>query len=149
MILVDANLLLYAKITDFPQHPAATDWLEARLNGPTRVGLPWPSLLAFLRLSTNGRIFPRPLAMGASWDQVEEWLALEPVWVPGPTEHHAATLAGLVREATPGPKVVPDAHLAALAMEHGLVLCTTDRGFARFEGLRWEDPLDQGGPRIG
>jgi|SoiMethySBSTD1v2_1073268.scaffolds.fasta_scaffold668896_3 predicted nucleic acid-binding protein len=124
MILIDANLLLYAKVADYPQHLRAAAWLEARLNAPDRVGLPWPSLLAFLRLITNPRLFVRPLRLADAWAQVEEWLALPPVWIPMPTAN-----------------LVPDAHLAALALEHDLTLCSSDQDFARFPGLRWENPL--------
>jgi len=141
VILVDANLLLYAKVADFPQHARAREWLEERLNGLAPVGLPWPSLLAFLRLGTNARVFPCPLAVEEAWSQVEEWLGLEPAWVPRPTDRHPEVLGGLLRAVSPGPKAIPDAHLAALAIEHGLVLCTSDTGFARFPGLRWEDPI--------
>jgi toxin-antitoxin system PIN domain toxin len=84
MILVDANLLLYAKVADYPQHPRAAAWLEARLNAPERVGLLWPSLLAFLRLITHPRLFAQPLSLADAWAQVEEWLALPSVWSPCP-----------------------------------------------------------------
>ena len=74
MILVDANLLVYARVEDFPQHRAAHAWLDQQLNGRTGVGLPWQSLLAFVRLTSNPRIFARPLSLGEAWTQVEEWL---------------------------------------------------------------------------
>ncbi len=141
MILVDANLLVYASISSFSEHRRAQEWLDGRLNGEDRVGLPWPSLLAFLRLVTNSRIFPRPLAMSDAWRQVEAWLACDTAWVPSPGERHAAILARLL--AGPGVvgNLVPDAHLAALALEHGLELASSDGDFARFPGLRWINPL--------
>jgi toxin-antitoxin system PIN domain toxin len=141
VILVDANVLLYAKISDYPQHRAAGGWLDGRLNGPARVGLPWTSLLAFLRISTNPRLFERPLGISAAWQQVEEWLAVPQVWIPLPTDRHAEVLGELVRGSSPAGPLVSDADLAALAIEHGLVLCSTDGDFARFPGLRWENPL--------
>ena len=141
MILVDASLLLYAKFADFPQHPAAGTWLDEKINGPHRVGLPWESLVAFMRLATNRRVFATPLSSTAAWEQIAQWLAQPPVWVPLPTEAHGATMAALVEASRPTAKLVPDAHLAALAVEHGLVLCTTDGDFARFPNLRWENPL--------
>jgi uncharacterized protein len=144
LILVDANLLVYAKVEDFPQHVASRTWLEGRLNGHTRVGLPWASLLAFVRLVTNPRIFDRPLPVGEAWTQVEEWLALPKVWVPLPTPQHADVLARLIHATGATGNVIPDAHLAAVAIEHGLVVCTTDGDFARFPGLRWENPLGAG-----
>ena len=111
------------------------------MNGRARVGLPWPSLLAFIRLASNPRWFPSPLSMDDAWDQVTEWLELPPTWSPAPTERHAATLEPLVRGTGLTPKLVMDAHLAALAIEHGLVLCSADRDFARFPGLRWQNPV--------
>jgi toxin-antitoxin system PIN domain toxin len=141
MILVDANLLLYAKVSDYPQHARARSWLEARLNGPNRVGMPWPSLLAFLRLITNPRLFDNPLSMEQAWAQVQEWLRLPTVWVPCPTDRHANILAPLLQVSGSSANLVPDAHLAALAIEHGLTLCSSDSDFSRFVGLRWENPL--------
>jgi uncharacterized protein len=141
MILVDANLLLYAALSRFPQHEAARDWLDARLNGPTKVGLPWPSLLAFLRIATNARIFERPMTVANAWVNVRQWLDRDTAWIPAPTERHASLLEGLLAEAGAGANLVPDAHLAALAIEHGLELCSSDRGFARFSGLRWSNPI--------
>ncbi|MGH7314430.1 MAG: type II toxin-antitoxin system VapC family toxin [Candidatus Rokuibacteriota bacterium] len=141
MILVDANLLIYAHVSALPQHAAARTWLDDRLQGTSRIGLPWPSLLAFVRVVSNPRVFQHPEPVPSAWQQVEDWLDQEPVWVPTPTEQHRTTLAPLLREATDRPYLVPDAHLAALAIEHGLTLCSTDRDFARFPGLRWENPL--------
>ena len=141
MILLDANLLIYAHVRDFPQHQAARDWLDARLNGAAPVGLPWPSLLAFLRLTTNPRVFERPEPVAEAWRQVLAWVGSESAWIPQPTERHGEILGALL--AAPGvhANLVPDAHLAALAIEHGLILCSTDGDFARFAGLRWENPL--------
>jgi uncharacterized protein len=141
VILVDANLLVYASISSFPQHGAARSWLDDRLNGSARIGLPWASLLAFLRLVTNARIFERPLSMSDAWSQVAGWLACDLVWLPSPSERHSQVLEALL--AGPGMQgnLVPDAHLAALAIEHGLELCSTDGDFARFAKLRWSNPL--------
>lgn len=141
MILVDANLLLYAVISDYPQHEAAHDWLDARLNGHARVALPWPSLLAFLRISTNPRLFAQPFRMVDAWRRVEAWLQLDNVWTPAATARHREVLGTLLTGAGGSPKLVSDAHLAALAIEHGLVLCSTDGDFARFGEVRWENPI--------
>jgi hypothetical protein len=141
VILVDANLLTYARSAASPDHAAARSWLDTRLNGTAAVGLPWPSLLAFVRVTSNPRIHPRPLAVGEAWRQVEAWLDCPPVWIPTATERHRAVLAPLVTQAGSRSDLVPDAHLAALAIEHGLILCSTDGDFARFPGLRWENPL--------
>lgn len=141
MILLDANLLLYATISDFAQHPAARAWLDDRLNAPVRVGLPWPTLLAFLRISTNPRVFPRPLAMSEAWQRVVTWLDLHNVWTPEPTERHRELLDSFLTGNAGSSKLVSDAHLAAIAVSHGLVLCSTDGDFARFKPLQWENPL--------
>ncbi len=123
------------------QHRAARVWLDGQLNGPNPVGLPWPSVLAFLRLVTNPRVFEHPETAADAWAQIIAWLGCEPAWVPLPTERHAELLGQLM--ALPGihANLVPDAHLAALAMEHGLALCSTDTDFARFPQLRWMNPL--------
>lgn len=141
MILVDANLLIYARIADFDEHEAAREWLDERLNGRTGVALPWPSLLAFSRLVTNPRIFVNPLSMKEAWAQIGEWLDLSVVWTPPTTDRHRETLGRLLEQIGGKANLVPDAHLAALAIEYGLTLCSTDGDFARFEGLQWENPL--------
>ncbi|MBP1595856.1 MAG: domain protein family protein [Acidobacteria bacterium] len=141
MILVDANLLVYAHVQSLPQHARAREWLDQRLNGVAPVGLPWPSLLGFLRLITNPRIFERPRSMADAWSQVRGWLKCDPVWIPGPTEKHRQILEPLLTMTGGRSNLIPDAHLAALALEHGLVLCSTDGDFARFGTLRWENPL--------
>ena len=141
MIVVDANLLLYVKIADLPQHRRAAAWFEQCVREVSRIGLPWPSLLGFLRISTNPRVFSRPLSIAQAWEQVEEWLDLPGVWVPQPTEQHARVVGQLLREANAGGNLVPDAHLAAIALEHGLEVCSTDADFARFAGVRWRNPL--------
>lgn len=141
MILLDTNLLLYASVTSFPQHHAAQRWLDQQLNATNRIGLPWPTLLSFVRLITNPRIFPSPMPMRQAWRQVEDWLASPPVWIPNPTERHQSVLGAMLEAVTASANVVADAHLAALAVEHGLILCSADTGFARFPGLRWQNPL--------
>jgi toxin-antitoxin system PIN domain toxin len=141
MILLDANLLVYAHVASLPQHGPAHAWLDGRLNGTAPVGLPWPSLLAFVRLVSNPRVFERPEPVAEAWSQVEAWLECPLVWIPQPTDRHRATLGPLLRRQGVRANLVPDVHLAALAIEHGLILCSTDGDFARFPGLRWEDPL--------
>ena len=144
MILVDANILLYARVAGFPQHEAARAWLDGKLNGVPAVALPWQSLLAFARISSNPRIFERPLSTAEAWQQVEEWLACQGTWTPEPTENHERTLRSLIPSVGNRPNLVPDANLAALALDYGLTLCSTDADFARFPGLRWENPLAGG-----
>ncbi len=143
MILVDANLLVYAQVASLPRHEAAKQWLDGQLSGRVRVGLPWQSLLAFTRLTVNPRIFEHPQPVDHAWAQVSDWLDAPSAWVPTPTERHREVLATLIGQVTTA-NLVPDAHLAALAVEHGLVLASTDTGFARFKGLRWDNPLEAG-----
>jgi len=141
VILIDANILVYAHVSSFTQHELARDWLDQQINATAPVGLPWASLVAFLRLVTNPRVFDHPEPIGDAWQQVRTWLAAETVWVPQPTERHVDILGEFL--ALPGihANLVPDAHLAALAVEHGLTLCSTDGDFARFSGLRWQNPI--------
>jgi uncharacterized protein len=141
VILIDVNILVYATNSAASQHAPARDWLNQTLSNADRVGLPWASLLGFLRLATGRRVFPRPLTMTTAWSQVEEWLACEPAWIPTPTEKHTRILGELLGEPGVEGNLVPDAHLAALAIEHGLTLCSTDGDFARFRGLKWSNPL--------
>lgn len=141
MILVDANLLVYAHVASFPQHPRARAWLDSQLSGATPVGLPWPSLLGFLRIVTNARLFERPESTTQAWHQISAWLDSGPVWIPQPTDRHRQTLEALIHSSDVQGNLIPDAHLAALAIEHGLILCTTDGDFARFPNLRRQNPL--------
>lgn len=142
MILVDANLLVYAYVTSLPQHEPAAAWLDSQLNSGIIVALPWPSLLSFARLVTNPRVFERPALVRAAWNQVEDWLNCTSVRIPAPGDRHREILADLMRESVDRADLIPDAHLAAIAIENGFVLCSSDRDFARFPGLRWENPLD-------
>ena len=141
MILVDTNLLVYAKVAGFEEHERAADWFDARLNGAAGVGLPWASLLGFVRVVSNPRVFSNPLSVADAWRQVEEWCGRDVVFRPEPTERHREVLRGLMRGSVRRANLVPDAHLAALAIEYGLTLCSADGDFARFPGLAWENPL--------
>lgn len=141
MILVDANLLVYAFHQQLPQHRAAVRWLERQFRETSHIGLPWASLLAFLRLSASRRIFSAAPSLARTWKQVQQWLGAEAVWVPQPTERHGQLLATLLPSIEGKPELVADAHLAALALEHGLILCSTDGDFGRFTALRWWNPL--------
>jgi hypothetical protein len=145
VILVDANLLVYAVVREAPQHDAARRWLEEQVDTCPRVGLPWASLLAFLRLVSNPRVCQVPVPILVAWRQVTDWLQLEPVWVPQPTARHAEVLGRLLGLTPRGGNPVADAHLAALAIEHGLVLCSADADFAAFHELRWLNPLRPAG----
>jgi uncharacterized protein len=141
VILIDANLLIYAANVSAVEHTVARDWLDEQLSGATRVGLPWPSLLAFLRLTTNSAVVRRPVTPAVAWRQVEQWLSCDTAWIPLPGSHHAEILGGLLRHRLATSRLIPDAHLASLAIEHGLTLCSTDGDFAKFPGLKWINPL--------
>ena len=142
MTLVDANLLLYAHDPRATQHEASRAWFEAALSGSELVRFAWVTLWAFLRISTNPRVFERPLSAEEAGEAVSSWLAQPLAGVLEPEERHWEILAGLMRSGqTTGPLVM-DAALAAIAIEHGATLHTTDRDFARFPGLRWINPLD-------
>ena len=141
MILVDANLLVYAANLDAPEHEVAHPWFDDRLNGTVRVGLPWASLLAFVRLVSNPAVVRYPVKPHQAWRQVEQWLSCDQVWTPMPTARHADVLGPLLRIPLMTSRLVPDADLAALAIEHGLTLCSSDGDFARFPGLKWDNPL--------
>ena len=142
MILVDSNLLIYAYMPVFPQHERAKAWLGEVLNGEdSSVGLPWLSLLAFLRIVTNPRVTRPPASMADVLTRIENLLANPVVFVPQPGEEHVRILRPLLLEASQRANLVGDAHLAALAIEHGLTLCSSDADFARFPALRWTNPL--------
>jgi toxin-antitoxin system PIN domain toxin len=142
MILIDANLLLYAVHEEVPQHDLARSWLERSLNELARVAMPWPSLMAFVRIGCNPRLFAEAPSITQAWEIVESWLDLDNVWVPHATPRHRQVLTSLLQDVDK-PALVMDSHIAALAIEHGLVLCSSDGDFARFQrhGLRWNNPL--------
>src|SRR5580658_6592970 len=141
MILVDANLLLYAYNKAAPQYRAARSWLEEAMSGQQIVLLPWTTILAFLRISTSSRVWTEPFEMREAASIVDEWRSLPNVNVPQPGARHWPILADLMNRAQCRGPFVIDAHLAALAIEHGAILCTNDRGFARFPGLQVLYPL--------
>lgn len=140
-MLIDANLLLYAIDDRSPFHDAAAEWLTGVLRGDRRVGLAWTTIGAFLRITTNPRIYEQPLDSENAVRFVTDWLACEPVWMPPAspvTFRHYRTLCE--RSPITG-NLVPDAMLAALAIEHGLTVMTADTDFNRFAGVRFADPL--------
>ena len=141
MILVDANLLLYAHNPSAPEHVNARQWFERSVNSPDRMGIPWPSILAFVRLASNPVVFRQPATPATAWRIAREWLRRDNVWIPIPGASHGEILETLLADVHITSRLVPDSHLAALAIEHGLTLCSTDGDFARFAGLRWTNPL--------
>jgi toxin-antitoxin system PIN domain toxin len=140
-VLVDANLLLYAVNEDDPHSARAGEWLTEQLNGDHRVGLPWQSLGAFLRISTHPRAWPRPLRAATACSLVEDWLSAPAAWVPNPEARHATILTELITRHELTGNLIPDAILAALAIEHGLTICSADSDFARFDEVTWTNPV--------
>ena len=141
MILVDANLLIYAIDESAPRHDDAKRWLEDVLSGREAVGFAWTVLMAVLRLITNPMIFDTALSIEEATARVEEWMANPTAVTLEPTQRHLSVLRGLLLPLGTAGNLVPDAHLAALAIEHGGVVASADHDFGRFKGLRWFDPL--------
>ena len=142
MILPDANLLLYAYHPRAEQHEASRAWLEDALSGADLVGFPWLVLWAFVRISTNSRVFRQPLSAGEVTEVVSSWLGRPNVELLAPGERHWQILGRLLEEGQVAGPLVTDAALAALAIEHGATLYTTDRDFSRFPGLKWKNPIE-------
>jgi len=141
MKILDANLLLYAVNKDAPLHRKARVWLESSLSGSETIGFAWNVLLAFLRLSTRSAVFPRPLETLEALELAGHWLRQPCSLVVHPGDRHLRILRDLILPLGTGGNLTSDAHLAALAIEHGAELCTCDADFARFPGLRWRNPL--------
>jgi hypothetical protein len=139
-VLVDANILLYATDRSSPFHKPAASWLTDVLNGPRRVGIPWQSLVAFLRISTHERASDHPLTPEQAIGFVEDWLAQDAVWIPREGAGHGTILSGLITKYQLRGNLVSDAQLAAIAIEHGLQMCSADSDFARFSELTWINP---------
>lgn len=140
-MIVDANILLYAVDSKSPFHERARVWLEEALNGPTRIGLPWQSLTAFVRIITHPRASAEPLAVADAWGLVKDWLATDNVWIPVPTSRHADVLGRFLVGGDLRGNLATDAHLAALAFEHGVGVCSADSDFARFADVEWVNPV--------
>ncbi len=141
-MLVDANILLYATDTDSPQHEPARAWLEEALGGERRVGIPWVSLGAFLRISTNPRAAHNPLTPAEAWDLVNAWLDATVTWTPQPGPGYRTLLGDLVRSYDLRGNLIADAMLAALCLEHGLTIVSADSDFARFREVDWLNPIN-------
>jgi toxin-antitoxin system PIN domain toxin len=140
--LVDANLLLHAHDPRATQHEASRRWLEGVLSGRELAGFAWLTLWAFLRISTNPRVYERPLSIDEAEGLVQSWLARPMVRILDPGERHWEILRGLICSGQCAGPLVMDAVLAAIAIEHGATLATTDRDFSRFDGLTWCNPLE-------
>ncbi len=145
MTLLDANILLHAYNSSADQHDAARRWLEGLFSGPGPVRMAWVTILAFLRISTNPRAFPYPLSPAEASEIVSEWFTRPGFSTLEPGDRHWPILSRLLTTTQSRGPLALDAHLAALAIEHGATLATTDRDFARFPDLRLIDPLREAG----
>lgn len=141
MILVDANVLLYAEDSLSPYHDKARQWWDAQLSGRSPVCLCWTVLTAFIRIGTNRRVFERPLSLKEAIHRVQSWVDQPCTRLIYPTEQHWQVLQELLEQGQAVGNLVTDAHLAALAIEHGCQLYSTDSDFARFPKLKWSNPL--------
>ncbi|MGC0272077.1 TA system VapC family ribonuclease toxin [Pseudactinotalea sp. Z1739] len=139
-MIVDANILLYAVDNQSHFHTTARTWLDSAMNGVERVGLPWVSLMAFQRIITHPRVTAHPLAPADAWSHITDWLDADQAWVPTPGARHREVLGQLLIEGNLQGNLVTDAHLAALAIEHGTGICSFDSDFARFKGVHWVNP---------
>lgn len=141
MKIVDLNVLLYAVNADAARHDEVRAWWETALNDEETVGLAWIVLLGFLRLATNPRVFPRPLSFEAAVAKLDTWLSLDNVRVVRERDEHWAALKTLLGKTGTAGNLTSDAHLAALALSHNATLVSCDAEFARFKGVRWENPI--------
>jgi uncharacterized protein len=139
--LPDVNVLLYAVDERSPHHERAREWLDTTLSGTETVGLAWAVLIAVTRLATHPAVFEDPLTAEEALDLVDGWLGRPNATVVHPTARHAAVLRELLTPLGTAGNLVSDAHLAALAIEHGADLCSSDADFSRFSGVRWVNPL--------
>lgn len=141
MILPDANLLIYAVNKDSPLNRKAKAWLESVIAGPDTVGFSWNILLAFLRLTTAPTLFRKPLPLETAFDLIASWLDQPFVTVVHAGPKHIQILRGLLLPIGTGGNLTSDAHLAALAIEHGAEIYSSDADFGRFPSLKWRNPL--------
>ena len=140
-VLLDANVLLYAIDVTSPHHARCSDWMRSTFAGQRRIALPWQTIGAFLRIATHPRVFARPLRPDDAWSIVRGWLAAPMCWVPTATEQTVNILGKLIGEQDVRGNLVTDAQLAALAIEHGVAVVSTDTDFARFRSVSWINPL--------
>lgn len=139
-MIVDANVLIYAVSEGSTFHDQARQWLDDALNGPSRIGLPWASLTAFQRIITHPRAAENPLSPEDAWSFVTDWLEADQAWIPSAGPRHAEILGGLISAGGLRGNLITDAHIAAIALEHGVGVASFDSDFARFGDLAWLNP---------
>ena len=140
-MLLDINLLVYANDQSSKRHAEARQWWEDQLNGSQMLGLSWVGLLGFIRILTNRRIYENPYTPAEILGIVKSWLDQPHVKIIHPSDRHFTRFATMIEQVGTAGNLTTDAHLAALAIERGLILQTTDADFARFPGLKWNNPL--------
>lgn len=141
MVIVDANVLIYAVNADSAHHETARTWLDEALSKPGGVGLPWIVLLAFIRIVTNARVMPFPMSLEDALGQIEAWLSSPAALIVEPTPRHLTVLASLLRDSKTGANLVNDAHIAAMALDRNATVVSFDRDFGRFAGLSHQVPM--------
>jgi toxin-antitoxin system PIN domain toxin len=141
VILVDANILLYAEDQLSPRHIAARAWWDSELSGTSPVCLCWTVMGAFIRIGTNPRVFEHPLSIDQALARIQSWIDQPCTRIVSPTDRHWTVFQKMLRDGQAVANLVTDAHLAALAVEHGCELISTDSDFSRFPGIRWRNPL--------
>ena len=145
MILVDTNILLYAEDSLSPHHTKARQWWDAQLSGSAPVCLCWTVINAFARIGTNPRVFDHPLSLDEVTARIQSWFDQPCTRTVVPTKRHWDVFRELIVEGKAAANLVTDAHLAALAIEHGCELQSTDSDFSRFPKLKWRNPLKDRG----
>ena len=143
MTILDVNLLLYAYNTDAPQQSAVARWLAELLESGETIALPWVTVWAFIRICTNPRIWKNPRSVKEVFAIVDKWLAQPDVVLLQPGPRHREILEQLIEKHNATGPLVTDAVLAALAIENGALLASTDQNFSRFQGLHWLNPLSK------
>jgi len=141
MFVVDVNLLIYAVNADAAEHTTVKTWLETEINAGTSIGMPWVALLGFIRLSINPKVLSQPLTLDQALEQVRDWLSLPNVSIQEPGIDHLTHFTTACQAVNAGPNLITDAHLAAIAQEHGATMVSCDTDFGRFPGLSWVNPL--------
>ena len=142
MTIVDVNILIYATDADAPQQALVDSWLNELFRQRGKIGLPWPAIWGFLRITTDPRLRTRTRTPASALERIIDWLSQPDVVAVQPGSRHLEILGDLIRKYQVIGPLVSDAVLAALAIEHGATLASTDRDFSRFPNLKWVNPLD-------
>ncbi len=143
MVILDANILIYTHHSDTKQHKVVSAWFESQMTSAETLGLTWAALWAFMRVSTNSKLWERPPTPEEAFDRVAEWLQISSAVLIGPGQRHLSIMRSLALQSGAKGPMLSDVALAAIAIEHAAILASTDRDFRRFSGLRWVNPLEE------